>query len=194
MNALQSHHPIALSLLINEDIYHINAPVLAVADAVAAQTEEVKPAEVTPNILPKPAEQTIPQLPKIDKPNYQYVGDNNKSILILVNETDAELLNKDDLLALNKLLAARKLEQKDVAILNIQKNTHLNFTQLSGFFGFNKLLLFGINPKDLGIMGIVANQICAFEGVPILGTWHLKQMQLDEKKKLVFWAQFKTLL
>jgi hypothetical protein len=112
----------------------------------------------------------------------------------MVNETDFGILNNADMLALNKLLAARKLEQKDVAILNTQKNTHLNFTQLKDFFGFNKLLLFGINPKDLGITGIVANQICNYESVPILGTWHLKQMQLDEKKKLVFWAQFKTFI
>ncbi len=194
MNALQSHHPIALSLLINEDIYLINTPIMAVADAVTPPIVVAEPAEIMANIPPKPAPEIIAQLPQTDKPNYRYLGDNNKSILILVNETDAEILNKDDLLALNKLLAARKLEQKDVAILNIQKNTQLNFAQLKDFFGFNKLLLFGINPKDLAITGIVANQICTFEGVPILGTWHLKQMQADEKKKLIFWAQFKTLL
>lgn len=194
MNNLQTQNLIALSLLINEDIYQINAPVLAIADepVILVVPETVVPTAA--NIIPKPITQTVPQLPITNKPNYIYIGDNNKSVLVMVNETDFNILNNADMLALNKLLAARKLEQKDVAILNIQKNTHLNFIQLKDFFGFNKLLLFGINPKDLGITGIVANQICNYESVPILGTWHLKQMQLDEKKKLIFWTQFKTFI
>ncbi|TAH03873.1 MAG: hypothetical protein EAZ15_01595 [Sphingobacteriales bacterium] len=194
MNNLQTQHPIALSLLINEDIYQLNTPILAIADDPLPALTVEKPAEVAPSIPPKAQPTAIPTLTQNIKPNYKYIGDNNKSVLILVNETDFDILNNADMLALNKLLAARKLEQKDVAILNIQKNTHLNFTQLKEFFGFNKLLLFGINPKNLEITGIVANQICNFEGVPILGTWHLKLMQLDEKKKLTFWAEFKKLI
>lgn len=194
MNNLQTQHPIALSLLINEDIYLLKKTALTVTDRFLPKLTIEKTAEVTPTIPPKTQPTTIPTLTQNSKPNYKYVGENNKSILILVNETDFEILNNADMLALNKLLGARKLEQKDVAILNIQKNNYLNFKQLKEFFGFNKLLLFGINPKDLAISGIVANQICHFEGVPILGTWHLKIMLLDEKKKLTFWAELKKLL
>lgn len=194
MNKLQTQDPIALSLLINEDIYLLKTTALTVADEALPRLTIEKPAEATSAIPPKTQITTIPTLTQNNKPNYNYIGDNNKSILILVNETDFDILNNADMLALNKLLAARKLEQKDVAILNIQKNTHLKFSLLKEFFGFNKLLLLGINPKVLDITGIVANQICNFEGVPILGTWHLKIMQLDEKKKLTFWAEFKKLL
>ncbi len=194
MKNLQTQDPIALSLLINEDIYQLNTPILAVADETLPPLTVEKLAEVTLSIPPKTQPTAIPTLIQNNKPNYKYIGDNNKSILILVNETDFDILNNADMLALNKLLSARKLEQKDVAILNIQKNAHLNFTHLKTFFGFNKLLLFGINPKDLEITGIVANQICTFEGIPTLGTWHLKIMQLDEKKKLTFWAEFKKLV
>ncbi len=194
MNNLQTQDPIALSLLINEDIYQLNTPILAVSDEPLLPLTVEKPAEVTPSIPPKTQPTAIPTLTQNNKLNYKYIGDNNKSVLILVNETDFDILNNADMLALNKLLDARKLEQKDVAILNIQKNTHINFSELKEFFGFNKLLLFGINPKDLEITGIVANQICNFEGIPILGTWHIKLMQLDEKKKITFWAEFKKLL
>jgi len=194
MNKLISQNPIAASLLINEDIYQIKTPNLAFADIVVTPIVPALAEEITPNIPPKPILKPVAQLPTSDKPSYIYTGDNHKSILIIINEPDAETLKKEDLLALNKLLAARKLEIKDVALLNIQKNDNLNYTQLKDFFGFNKLLLFGINPKELGIIGMVANQIFIFEGIPILGTWHLKQMQLDEKKKLIFWTEFKKLL
>lgn len=190
MDNLQTHNLIALSLLINEDIYVLNNP----SATVLNKQTTLPDAENTQTIPLKTQPITIPTLTQNIKPNYNYIGDNNKSILILVNETDFDILNNADMLALNKLLAARKLQQKDVAILNIQKNNHLSFKLLKDFFGFNKLVLFGINPKVLEITGIIANQICNFEDIPILGTWHLKQMQLDEKKKLTFWTEFKKLV
>ena len=195
MNFLQTQNPIALSLLINEDIYRIPEPaensVLVVEDdAENVVVQSYKNKMIVTEELP------IVVLPEaiIVKPAYKYIGENLKSILILVNELEADILKKDDLLALYKMLAARKLEQKDVAILNIHKNTHLTFQELKIFFGFNKLLMFGINPTDLGISGIMANQIGRFENVPILGTWHIKQMQTDEKKKLTFWTEMKKLI
>ena len=195
MNSIQTQNPIALSLLINEDIYRIPEPAENIDLAVADETESVFIKSPENKILVT-EELPIVVLPEpiIVKPAYKYIGDNLKSILILVNELEADILKKEDLLALNKMLAARKLEQKDVAILNIQKNTHLTFQELKDFFGFNKLLLFGINPIDLGISGIVANQICTFQNTQVLGTWHIKQMQLDEKKKLTFWTEMKKFI
>ena len=195
MNSIQTQNPIALSLLINEDIYRIPEPAENIDLAVADETESVFIKSPENKILVT-EELPIVVLPEpiIVKPAYKYIGDNLKSILILVNELEADILKKEDLLALNKMLAARKLEQKDVAILNIQKNTHLTFQELKDFFGFNKLLLFGINPADLGISGMVANQICTFQNTQVLGTWHIKQMQLDEKKKLTFWTEMKKFI
>jgi hypothetical protein len=192
MNSIKTQNPIALSLLINEDIYIIS-DIIEPSVLLIEKDGEKETEKSTQYILP-----TVQELPIADlipeKPAYKYLGDNNKSILIMVNEVEADILKKDDLLALNKMLAARKLEHKDVAILNIQKNTHLSFKELKDFFGFNKLLLFGINPKDLNISGIVANQIGEFLNTPILGTWHIKQMQADEKKKLTFWTEMKKLI
>ena len=195
MNSIQTQNPIALSLLINEDIYCIPEPAENIDLAVADETESVFIKSPENKILVT-EELPIVVLPEpiIVKPAYKYIGENLKSILILVNELETDILKKEDLLALNKMLAARKLEQKDVAILNIQKNTHLTFQELKDFFGFNKLLLFGINPIDLGISGIVANQICTFQNTQVLGTWHIKQMQLDEKKKLTFWTEMKKFI
>ena len=195
MNSIQTQNPIALSLLINEDIYRIPEPAENIDLAVAGDTENVV-VQSPENRVFVTEELPIVVLPEpiIVKPAYKYIGENLKSILILVNELETDILKKEDLLALNKMLAARKLEQKDVAILNIHKNTHLTFQELKDFFGFNKLLLFGINPIDLGISGIVANQICTFQNTQVLGTWHIKQMQLDEKKKLTFWTEMKKLI
>ena len=195
MNSLQTQNPIALSLLINEDIYRIPEPAENIDLAVAGDTENVVVESHENKVL---ITEKLPIVvlsePIIVKPAYKYIGENLKSILILVNELDSEILKTEDLLALNKMLAARKLEQKDVAILNIHKNTHLTFQELKDFFGFNKLLLFGINPTDLGISGMVANQIRTFQNTQFLVNWHIKQMQTDEKKKLTFWTEMKKLI
>ena len=195
MNSIQTQNPIALSLLINEDIYRIPEPAENIDLAVADDTENVVVESHENKVL---ITEKLPIVvlsePIIVKPAYKYIGENLKSILILVNELETDILKKEDLLALNKMLAARKLEQKDVAILNIHKNTHLTFQELKDFFGFNKLLLFGINPADLGISGMVANQICTFQNTQVLGTWHIKQMQTDEKKKLTFWTEMKKFI
>ena len=91
-----------------------------------------------------------------------------------------------------KILAAKKLELNDVAILNIEKYQNLNFTILKDFFACSKIITFGINPAVLQITGIIANKKSIFNDTPILGTWDLPKLQQDVNKKTIFWNELKV--
>ena len=203
MNNLQSNDLMALSFLINEEIYVIKDEVInklktiidLKVETVAEPTliEIEKPKLVETKSEPKadqiPAEKNIEKRQTTD---FKYLGENNKYILIVVKEPSFDFLKHDDLGFLLKILAAKKLELKDVAIINTEKHSSLNFDDLRTFFAFSKVITFGINPQMLQIEGAVANKKTSFKETQILGTWSLAILQQDEKKKAIFWDMLKS--
>jgi hypothetical protein len=186
-------------LIDNEQFKKASNPINESPQIIASVKEEVsivseqpekyaaKIEEIIVHIIPK-----IEVKAEIEKQDYKYLGDNNKYILIIVNEANFEFLNKNDLAFLTKILGAKKLEINDVAIINLTKYPSLDFTELKSFFGFSKLLTFGINPKILNVEGSVANKKFNYKNVDILGTWDLSKLEEDVKKKTIFWNELKT--
>lgn len=203
MNNLQSNDLMALSFLISEEIYVIKDEVNNKLETIIGLKVETvaeptligieKPKSVETKSEPKvdqiPAEKNIEKRQTTD---FKYLGENNKYILIVVKEPSFDFLKQDDLGFLLKILAAKKLELKDVAIINTEKHSSLNFDDLKVFFAFNKVVTFGINPQILQIEGAVANKKSIFKETQILGTWSLAILQQDEKKKAVFWDMLKS--
>ena len=203
MNNLQSDDLMALSFLINEEIYvikdEVNNKLKTVIDTknetVIEQTsiviEKPKPIETkSENIVDQiPADKNIEKSQTTD---YKYLGENNKYILVVVKEPSFDFLKQDDLGFLLKILAAKKLELKDVAIINTDKYLSLNFDDLKAFFAFSKVITFGINPQILQIEDAVANKKSIFKETQILVTWSLAILQQDEKKKAIFWDMLKS--
>jgi hypothetical protein len=101
-------------------------------------------------------------------------------------------LAKADLDFLLKIIKAKGLVLDDIAILNKAKYQNLSFDTLKEFFGFNKMLTFGINPKEFGVVGIESNKKFIFKKSSILGTWDLGQLNTDVKKKTTFWNELKN--
>jgi hypothetical protein len=195
MNQLQTDNLIALSLLLDEEIYVFNdSPKNNVTPISGKNRNEMlaEPAKPTPAssiTVPKVEPEIIPQPTKND--GFDYLGENNKYILIVVNNADEKFLSKADLAFLVKIMGAKKWTLEDVAIVNMAKYTNLNFEDLKAFFACNKIVTFGFNPAVLNIVGAVANQKSVYKNVAILGTWDLTKLQNDVAKKTVFWNQLK---
>lgn len=195
MNQLQTDNLIALSLLLDEEIYVFNdSPKNNVTPISGKNRNEMlaEPAKPTPApsiAVPKVEPEIIPQPTKND--GFDYLGENNKYILIVVNNADEKFLSKADLAFLVKIMGAKKWTLEDVAIVNMAKYTNLNFEDLKAFFACNKIVTFGFNPAVLNIVGAVANQKSVYKNVAILGTWDLTKLQNDVAKKTVFWNQLK---
>ena len=208
MNPLQTDNLMALSFLIDEEIYivknqeEIDHPVkeihstdkekntLVLASLSSTKEEVFIPTIPVPEKEAKPIEVET-HLPNAKK-DFKYLGENNKYVLIIVKEPAYDFLKRDDLTFLLKILIAKKLELNDVAIINTEKNGTLIFDELIDFFACNKIITFGIDPKSLQITGAVANKKSVFKNTPILGTWDLTRLQQDVNKKTIFWNEFKT--
>jgi len=183
MNPLQTNDLIALSLLINDDVYRVKED-----DDLYDLKQTVEITIEKPLKEEKEVKPIVEEVPK----SFTYLGENNKYILIIVKEAAANFLQPNDLGFLLKILAAKKLELNDVAILNLEKTANPDFDALKEFFACNKIITFGINPQILGITGAVANKKSMFKNTPILGTWDLPRLQSDKTKKATFWEELKN--
>ncbi|OAQ38648.1 hypothetical protein A5893_14680 [Pedobacter psychrophilus] len=206
MDNLQTNNLIALSLLINEDVYLLDHDRLTVIDDADNETQLIENLKEEILVVKEPSEKYNPKSEETIAPilsntlikdevvklDYKYLGDNNKYVLIIVNEPNFDFLNKKDLTFLTKILGAKKLEINDVAIINLAKYPSLDFNDLKSFFGFSKLITFGINPKILKVDGSVPNKKFMFKDIAILGTWDLYKLDEDVKKKTTFWNELKT--
>jgi hypothetical protein len=167
MSGLKITHPLALRLLMTDDLYLID--------------EQTKPAYV----------ETEPEV--ADSPVFDYSGENNKYILILVHDEKHAILNSEDVSSLTAILNAKKLELRDVAIVNLHRHPKSIFEALKQFFSCSKLVLFGINPKQIGLPEISNNEITKHDGTKVLATYSFAEMATDTAKKRAFWNEMKIL-
>ncbi len=177
MSKLKILDPVALSLVFDTEIYILKT------DTFSAKQEPVL--NQVPKVLIVEAEEKI---------GYNYLGNNNKSILILINDAEADVIKKDDLDFLLKILKVKELTLEDIAILNITKNTAVNFDSLKSYFGFNKVIMFGVDPKTIAFQNISPNTISTYKDIPVFASWHLNLIRLDkEKKGKIMWKALKEL-
>lgn len=158
----------ALQLLFNEELYLISAPAViedAPLAAVSAPTET---------------------------PEFNYLGENNRFFLLLVNEPGEQHLEKSNLDVLQKILQAKGLELKDVAILNLSHHPEIGIETLKSYFSCSKLCLFDIAPAQLGLPELPSNEPGLFGELKVLATFSLKELQQTQHKKVAFWNAMKN--
>jgi hypothetical protein len=127
--------------------------------------------------------------------HYNYLGENNKYILILIDQPlKNEIIAAKDLLLLEKTLAALKLELRDVAIVNLQQCEELHFKSLKEFFSCNKVLGFGIELAKIGIEKEVAiNTVFRIEDCPFLLASSLEELSNNQAQKVIWWSAMKSI-
>ena len=178
MSSIKTGHPLALKILMTEDIYGLKE------EQSTAPEKEFKAA---PQIVQTPGKKSE------ESPVFNYLGENNKYFLILVAEDKSEIISKQDLEALTSILAAKKMELRDVAVLNYRKYAGTAFNDLKSFFACSKCVLLGINPRDLGLNDVAGNKITEVNGVKTLASFSFSEMQADLNKKRAFWNEMKQL-
>jgi hypothetical protein len=164
MSDLISRDPKVLALLFTEELYQISSD-----QQLAAQPAATIPAS----------------------PSFDYLGENNRFFLLLVDEPGQQHLDSVHLEALSKILQAKGLELKDVAILNLHHYPDTNFAQLRSFFSCSKVCLFGIAPDRLQLPAFPSNEPGVVEEVKILTTFALQELLQTQHKKVAFWNAMK---
>jgi len=190
MSTLHTNEFNALRLLMTEDIYILDQKNSIKTEEPIASEKAVQ-AERT-RLPEMPAAVPVPEPVEIKKAKeFTYLGENNKYFLILINDTknrEISSLHKETLL---KIMSAKGLELRDLAILNVDQYPDMNISELKEFFSCSKLVLFGINPQRIALPGISSNKVENHANVKLFSTFSIDEMISDVTKKKEFWAIMK---
>lgn len=97
-------------------------------------------AELTPGII----------IDSHEKIEIRSLGDNQKQILFLVNNTSTGFLPEEEMELLTNLISACKLSMADVALVNFNSNKK-NYQEFNAQFKPKKILIFGIETSELDL-------------------------------------------
>lgn len=183
MRNLITNNPAALQLLMTDDLY------LLKEENIPSEISEPKLAlkQVLGN--PIAANRSIPEIKELK--DFAYLGENNKYFLIIVDDKTHKDLNAAHKEMLLKIVQAKGLELRDLAILNLDRHKGATFNNLKEFFVCNKIVLFGISPQQIGISTISLNKPEKYQNVKILVTYSLEEMKNEVDKKREFWTVMK---
>ncbi|MDP2413811.1 hypothetical protein [Daejeonella sp.] len=199
MSNLLTQNSNALRLLMTEDLYILPEKEQVIptkaeqAPEINSRKEADAPAKLISETPVEQAEEVLPQKPAEPEKirEFSYLGENNKYFLILFNEPNQKDISSIQKETLLKIMAAKGLELRDLAVLNLNRYPEVNYTDLKEFFSFNKIVLFGIDPHQISLSSQSSNQIVKLESAKILCTYSIDEMIKDTTKKREFWNVMK---
>ena len=143
--------------------------------------------------IPENAEEILPEIQEETQSiGFSYIGENNRYFLILVDDKTHTELNSAHKEMLLKIMAAKELDIRDLAILNLAKYPEAKFSQLKDFFSCNKIVLFGIDPQRISLPAMAANKVVKHKDVMALASFSLEEMSSSTDKKREFWSVMKN--
>lgn len=165
MSEMKASDPVALQYLMTEDIYLISEEQIPQTSEDGTET----------NLI------------------FNYLGENNKFMLLLIQEDSHPNLRSNELEALANILGAKRMSLKDVAIVNQRKYSTSSWKEFKTYFACSSIVLFGIDPPEVKIRTLPKNAITDFEGMQVLFTYSFSEMLNNVDKKREFWNQMKKL-
>lgn len=157
--------------------------------------------QITPDLLQALYKKSLVNLDgqqvKTDSLNeneWVFLGNNEKNILIIVNEKNSAFLADEDLSFLMGILTACSLSMADVALLNYFKNQDISYTGLMDKFSPDKILFFGVEPAALDFPLQFPNyQLQKYNHQTYLSSPSLTILAKDIPQKQQLWSCLKTL-
>jgi len=189
----------ALRLLMTEDLYILteNEPINSIktgySPEISSQKAVYAPAQPVSEIPVQEAEEIMSKKTTESAKNreFAYLGENNKYFLILIDESKQKGISNIHKETLLKIMAAKGLELRDLAVLNLNQYPGVQYNELKEFFSFNKIVLFGIDPQQISLSSQSSNQVVKLESAKILCTYSIDEMIRDTTKKREFWNVMK---
>ena len=140
---------------------------------------------------------SIPSIPEKAEPgerSINYLGNNNKQVVILVNYTDTVYIPDEQLNFLTSVLTACKLSLDDVAILNTNQIGSIPFKELYKTVPAKSVLLFDIMTEAISLpINFPLFQVQSFDGINYLTAPPLDKIEKDKSFKMDLWTSLKKL-
>lgn len=123
---------------------------------------------------------------------FKYLGDNQKSFLVLTHYTNAEFIADAHLNALISTVTRINYSLPDLAIVNLAHYPQANWEQLTQFFTPKKLLILGNKALPANLPALVLNETGQADGCQALYTFAFNEMMGNKENTKAFWNQIKT--
>ena len=200
----------------NQAVVNVEMPSATLDDSPPANTDQapVIPAIAVP-VLMKPAIPTFEVPAKEEEPvkaeasaepaetahtkqvaaahNFQYVGANQRNILILVNDAQHPVSTLQGRELLGNILKAIGLSRNDCALVNYASCNGANFSALKSFFKPQYVFAFGVSPDQLDIPTAPYNSIVSQEGSKLIFSSNLDVLSGDASTKKLLWGSLKQI-
>ena len=117
-----------------------------------------------------------------------YLGNNQKRVVIVVDETEAIFLPDEELNFLLGILSACKLSMADIALMNSNRNPSITYRDIAEQLQAEKIFLFGITADTLELLLHFPHyQVQQYNGQVYLSSPNLKKLKDDRAEKTKLW-------
>lgn len=184
----------ALRLFFTEDVYLVKDNVNRINEAIPADLPKVE-AIIAVNEqveIPPITVADVPVSPKKEW-SFEYLGKNQKGILILVNDELNKVSSTEGTELLRKLVKAIELTNNDFALVNYANYQGANFENLHQFFNCQLLLSFGVEAQHLGLTPQPLHLLHNFGTTRLIFTMNLHELDKDQVSKKVLWTTLQTI-
>jgi DNA polymerase III psi subunit len=122
------------------------------------------------------------------QPIMSFLGNNQKRLIIVVEDENAVYVSDVNLNFLSGILAACKLSMADVALVNMARAGAINYITLEQQLQAEKILLFGVPPARLELpLQFPFYQIQKFNNQVYLAAPALNELEGDKTEKAKLW-------
>jgi len=135
----------------------------------------------------------VEDMPSLSERSFQYVGENARRILILVNDASHKVSTEAGTLLLRNIVKAIGLGGNDFALLNYAVCDAPDFDALARFFSPKLVFLFGVAPVELGLKEYPLETYVQERGIQLVYTRNLVELASDNEAKKALWAVLKRL-
>jgi len=201
MNSQLTSNAEALRLFFTDDVYLVNDQTQSVtAGPVIITNRKVEEITIVAPVVAQ-VEQVTPVLSIVEEPKlvfekkveFEYLGKNQKRILILVNDNTNKVSSVQGTELLRKLVKAIELTNNDFALVNYANYTNASFEDLKSFFKCELILSFGVAMRTLGLAEQPLHQLFVVDNVKFVFTKNLHDLDSDQVSKKILWGSLQQL-
>jgi hypothetical protein len=130
----------------------------------------------------------------VQETSFNYLGKNQKNILILVNDDLNEVSSAQGRELLRNLLKAIGWTANDFALVNYAHYKKTAYAAFETFFNCKLVLAFGLTADDLGLPPSPSHRIVEQQGAKMIFTNNLHDLAGDQASKKILWDSLQQLI
>ncbi|WP_443936556.1 hypothetical protein [Pedobacter sp. MW01-1-1] len=195
----------ALRLFFNDEVFvvedkSVEMPHFNNAEAVSASIEKIESPVVTIPVAPEAPVQkvSITEIPAIHTPpvsakTFKFLGGNQKSVLILVNDAQNPVSSEQGRELLRKIVKAVDLATPDFAVVNYANYSGTTYAELKFFFKPKIVLSFGVDFSAISLSLTWQGDILLHENVKLIFAPNLHDLEQSREGKVALWANLQKI-